>query len=172
MITGFTGSSGFSGIVTSINVLSSSTIKFFLEKESGTFTGLSNGDPIYIFDTAVGAGVTSVVTATGAPVGIGTSFFDNIYLISSYSTTSNTAEFVAGVKTDTSLTGISTSGISGRFSWGKLTGGTRNPVVADRISVTISGKTVNSGLSTFPTIQRRNSGIRNTGALLDNSRPD
>ena len=110
--------------------------------------------------------------ATGAPVGIGTSFFDNIYLISSYSTTSNTAEFVAGVKTDTSLTGISTSGISGRFSWGKLTGGTRNPVVADRISVTISGKTVNSGLSTFPTIQRRNSGIRNTGALLDKSRPD
>ena len=171
LITGFTGSSGFSGIVTSINVLSSSTIKFFLEKESGTFTGLSNGDPIYIFDTAVGAGVTSVVTATGAPVGVGTSFFDNIYLISSYSTTSNTAEFVAGVKTDTSLTGISTSGISGRFSWGKLTGGTRNPIVADRISVTVSGKTINSGLSTFPTIQRRNTGIRNTGALSDRSNP-
>ena len=171
LITGFTGSSGFSGIVTSINVLSSSTIKFFLEKESGTFTGLSNGDPIYIFDTAVGAGVTSVVTATGSPVGVGTSFFDNIYLISSYSTTSNTAEFVAGVKTDTSLTGISTSGISGRFSWGKLTGGTRNPVVADRISVTVSGKTINSGLSTFPTIQRRNTGIRNTGALSDRSNP-
>jgi len=171
LITGFTGSSGFSGIVTSINVLSSSTIKFFLEKESGTFTGLSNGDPIYIFDTAVGAGVTSVVTATGSPVGVGTSFFDNIYLISSYSTTSNTAEFVAGVKTDTSITGISTSGISGRFSWGKLTGGTRNPVVADRISVTVSGKTINSGLSTFPTIQRRNTGIRNTGALSDRSNP-
>ena len=172
LITGFTGSSGFSGIITAINVLSSSTIKFFLEKESGTFTGLSNGDPIYIFDTAVGAGVTSVVTATGAPVGIGTSFFDNIYLISSYSTTSNTAEFIAGIKTDTSLVGISTSGISGRFSWGKLTGGNRNPVTADRISVTVSGKTINSGLSTFPTIQRRNSGIRNTGALLDKSRPD
>ena len=172
LITGFTGSSGFSGIITAINVLSSSTIKFFLEKESGTFTGLSNGDPIYIFDTAVGAGVTSVVTATGAPVGIGTSFFDNIYLISSYSTTSNTAEFIAGIKTDTSLVGISTSGISGRFSWGKLTGGNRNPVAADRISVTVSGKTINSGLSTFPTIQRRNSGIRNTGALLDKSRPD
>ena len=172
LITGFTGSSGFSGIITAINVLSSSTIKFFLEKESGAFTGLSNGDPIYIFDTAVGAGVTSVVTATGAPVGIGTSFFDNIYLISSYSTTSNTAEFIAGIKTDTSLVGISTSGISGRFSWGKLTGGNRNPVTADRISITVSGKTINSGLSTFPTIQRRNSGIRNTGALLDKSRPD
>ena len=172
LVTGFTGSSGFSGIITGINVLSSSTIKFFLEKESGTFTGLSNGDPIYIFDTAVGTGVTSVVTATGAPVGIGTSFFDNIYLISSYSTTSNTAEFVAGVKTDTSLIGISTSGISGKFSWGKLTGGTRNPVISDRISVTVSGKTINSGLSTFPTIQRRNSGIRNTGALLDKSRPE
>ncbi len=165
VITGFTGSSGFSGIVTAINVLSSSTIKFFLEKESGTFSGLGNGDPIYIFDTAVGAGVTSVVTSSGAPVGIGTSFFDNIYLISSYSTTSNTAEFVAGVKTDTSLTGISTSGISGKFSWGKLTGGVRS--TTNPISVTISGKTVNSGLTTFPRIQRRNSGIRDTGALID-----
>ena len=165
IITGFTGSSGFSGIVTAINVLSSSTIKFFLEKESGTFSGLGNGDPIYIFDTAVGAGVTSVVTSSGAPVGIGTSFFDNIYLISSYSTTSNTAEFVAGVKTDTSLTGISTSGISGKFSWGKLTGGVRS--TTNPISVTISGKTVNSGLTTFPRIQRRNSGIRDTGALID-----
>ena len=165
VITGFTGSSGFSGIVTAINVLSSSTIKFFLEKESGTFSGLGNGDPIYIFDTAVGTGVTSVVTSSGAPVGIGTSFFDNIYLISSYSTTSNTAEFVAGVKTDTSLAGISTSGISGKFSWGKLTGGVRS--TTNPISVTISGKTVNSGLTTFPRIQRRNSGIRDTGALID-----
>ena len=145
--------------------MSSSTIKFFLEKESGTFSGLGNGDPIYIFDTAVGTGVTSVVTSSGAPVGIGTSFFDNIYLISSYSTTSNTAEFVAGVKTDTSLTGISTSGISGKFSWGKLTGGVRS--TTNPISVTISGKTVNSGLTTFPRIQRRNSGIRDTGALID-----
>ena len=165
LITGFTGSSGFSGIVTAIDVLSSSTIKFFLEKESGTFSGLGNGDPIYIFDTAVGAGVTSVVTSSGAPVGIGTSFFDNIYLISSYSTTSNTAEFVAGVKTDTSLTGISTSGISGKFSWGKLTGGVRS--TTNPISVTISGKTVNSGLTTFPRLQRRNSGIRGTGAVSD-----
>ena len=168
VITGFTGASGFSGIVTSISVLSSSTIKFFLEKESGTFSGIGNGDPIYIFDTAVGSGVTSVVTSSGSPVGIGTSFFDNIYLISSYSTTSNTAEFVAGVKTDTSLVGISTSGISGKFSWGKLTGGVRSST--NPISVTISGKTVNSGLTTFPRIQRRNSGIRNTGALIDKSR--
>ena len=167
LISGFTAASGFTGIVTSISVLSSSTIKFFLEKESGTFSGLSNGDPIYIFDTAVGSGVTSVVTSSGAPVGIGTSFFDNVYLISSYSTTSNTAEFVAGVKTDTSLVGISTVGTSGKFSWGKLTGGVRS---TNPISVTVSGKTVNSGLTTFPRIQRRNSGIRNTGALKDNSR--
>ena len=121
----------------------------------------------YIFDTAVGSGVTSVVTSSGSPVGIGTSFFDNVYLISSYSTTSNTAEFVAGVKTDTSLVGISTVGTSGKFSWGKLTGGVRS---TNPISVTVSGKTVNSGLTTFPRIQRRNSGIRNTGALKDNSR--
>ena len=66
------------------------------------------------------------------------------------------------------LIGISTSGISGKFSWGKLTGGVRSST--NPISVTISGKTVNSGLTTFPRIQRRNSGIRNTGALIDKSR--
>jgi len=31
----------------------------------------------------------------------------------------------------------------------------------------VSGKTVNSGLTTFPTIQRRGYGLRDTGGLLN-----
>ena len=166
-ITGFSGSAGFSGIVTGISVLSSSTIKFFLQKESGAFTGLANGDPIYISDTAVGSGVTSTIISSGAPVGVGTSFFDNIYIISSLSSTSNLGEFVAGVKTDTSIVGIATENtICGRFSWGKLTGGTRS---SNPLTLTVSGKTVNSGLSTFPRVQRRAAGLRETGAIKDST---
>ena len=166
-ITGFSGSAGFSGIVTGISVLSSSTIKFFLQKESGAFTGLANGDPIHIFDTAVGSGATSTIIASGAPVGVGTSFFDNIYIISSLSSTSNLGEFVAGVKTDTSIVGIATENtICGRFSWGKLTGGTRS---SNPLTLTVSGKTVNSGLSTFPRVQRRAAGLRETGAIKDST---
>jgi hypothetical protein len=166
-ITGFSGSAGFSGIITGISVLSSSTIKFFLQKESGAFTGLANGDPIHIFDTAVGSGATSTIIASGAPVGVGTSFFDNIYIISSLSSTSNLGEFVAGVKTDTSIVGIATENtICGRFSWGKLTGGTRS---SNPLTLTVSGKTVNSGLSTFPRVQRRAAGLRETGAIKDST---
>ena len=166
-ITGFSGSAGFSGIVTGITVLSSSTIKFFLDKGSGSFTGLANGDPIYIFDTSVGSGATSTVISSGAPVGIGTSFFDNIYIVSSLSSSSQLGEFVAGVKTDTSIVGIATENtICGRFSWGKLTGGTRS---SNPLTLTVSGKTVNSGLSTFPRVQRRAAGLRETGAIKDST---
>ena len=165
-IGGFTAATGFSGIVTGITVLSSSTIKFFLEKESGTFNGLVNGDPIYISNTSVGAGVTSV--SSGSPVGVGTTFFDNIYIVSSLSTSSNIADFVASVTADTSIVGISTEKtVCGRFSWGKLTGGSRS--LTNPLTLTVSGKTVNSGLTTFPKVQRRGSGLRDTGAIKDST---
>ena len=63
------------------------------------------------------------------------------------------------------LTGKTTKGSIlnsvGKYSWGRLSGGTRSE---DPISIQVSGKTV-SGLSTYPTIQRRDFGIRKTGAL-------
>ena len=52
--------------------------------------------------------------------------------------------------------------ISGRFSWGRLSGFERN---TSSIGVAVSGYTVNSGLTTFPTLQRRNFGLRDSGAL-------
>jgi len=50
----------------------------------------------------------------------------------------------------------------GKFSWGKLTGLTRS---SSPISIEVSGFTVNSGLTTFPTIQRRGYGLRNIGPI-------
>ena len=63
--------------------------------------------------------------------------------------------------------GIATENtICGRFSWGKLTGGTRS---SNPLTLTVSGKTVNSGLSTFPRVQRRAAGLRETGAIKDST---
>ena len=50
----------------------------------------------------------------------------------------------------------------GEFSWGKFAGIVRD---SNPIAIAVTGKTINSGLTTFPTIQRRGVGIRNTGAL-------
>ena len=67
--------------------------------------------------------------------------------------------------------GISAAGVTtslGRLSWGRLYNGVRsnNP-----ISIGVTGLTVNTGLTTFPTIQRKNydptshRGLRSTGAI-------
>ena len=56
----------------------------------------------------------------------------------------------------------------GKLSWGRLYEGKRS---SNPISIAVTGFTVNSGLTTFPTIQRRNysetslKGLRSTGAL-------
>ena len=57
----------------------------------------------------------------------------------------------------------------GRFSFGVLTPSTGNFVRNNPIAITVTGNTVISGeglgISTFPTIQRRKFGQRNTGAI-------
>ena len=65
---------------------------------------------------------------------------------------------MSGVNT----TGIETSGSTiGGFSWGRLTGFTRqNP-----ISIGVTGLTIDSGLTTYPSIQRRDFGLRDSGSL-------
>ena len=50
----------------------------------------------------------------------------------------------------------------GRLSWGRLAGFTRS---STSIGVAVSGYTVNSGLTTFPVIQRRGYGLRDKGSL-------
>ena len=63
---------------------------------------------------------------------------------------------VAGIQTNSTVVGIGTTGkASGRFSWGKISGVTRS---SNPIEISVSNKTVNSGLTTYPSIQRRNFG--------------
>ncbi|MEC8552038.1 MAG: hypothetical protein VXY93_16190, partial [Pseudomonadota bacterium] len=123
---------GFSGIVTGISteVIGVSTLglRIGLKKSSGNFTGLNAGFPIYIFDTHVGTGLTSLNTS-GNPndvVGIGTTFADNVYVIQEIIGGGGlTAEILVNIHSNTNHSGLGVtvginSGNNGRFSWGRL----------------------------------------------------
>jgi len=169
-ITNISDVQGFSGIVTGIGTTTGTganplAIKFNLN--SSDMNGdLAVGYPILIYDTAVGSGVTSIDDSDSNLVGIGTTFADNIYLIQSISIASTSAEIVANVLSTTNIIGLSTVGFStnpvGKFSWGRLSGFSRS---TSPISIGVTGLVVDSGLSTFPTIQRRGYGLRDNGSL-------
>ena len=82
--------------------------------------------------TLVGSGVTSVNATDSNVVGIGTTFVDNIYIISELSESGNpiVGVITCTVKSDTSTTGISTVGYStnpvGRYSVGIISSITRS----------------------------------------------
>ena len=160
---------GFSGIITGITTTAGSggnslALKFHLNSPS--FAGLSTGYPIYIFDTRVGRGVTSIDTSNSAVVGIGTTFVDNIYYIHQLSTINTVGIITCNILSTTSVVGLASTGnLSnpvGKFSWGRMSEFTRSN---SPISIGVTGNTVDVGLTTFATIQRRGTGIRNTGAL-------
>lgn len=151
------GNSGtITGIGSTVGIGTALAIKFTLS----SVTGLVVGNPIYIFDTKVGNSVTSIYTNNSSVVGSGTTFLDNIYNISGIDV--STGIITCNVHSNSVLVGIATTGNVGKFSWGKLSGFTRS---SSPISIAVSGFNVDSGLSTFPTIQRRGFGLRDIGAL-------
>jgi hypothetical protein len=179
---------GFSGIVTGITTApgigTNLALKFFLRADPthpdstrqasdfGSFIGLSTNYPIYIYDTNIGSGVTSIDRSNTEIIGIGTTFLDNIYHIhagTSLNSSDPTATITCNVHSGSPLAGLSTYSTSnsqneivGRFSWGRISALTRS---SNPISIGISGYTTISGLSTFPTIQRKNYGYRDSGAM-------
>lgn len=164
-ITSITTLQGFSGnitgISTSVGVGTYLAIKFTLDISLSPFTGLEVGYPIYIFDTKVGNGVTSVVNNDLSVVGVSTIFLDNVYYISAFNPV--VGVITCNVKSNSNIIGISTSGsVVGKFSWGRMSGFTRS---SNPISIGVSGFNVNSGLSSFPTIQRRGYGFNDNGSL-------
>ena len=100
-------------------------------------------------------------------VGVGTTFLDNVYYIHQFSSSGTVGIITCNIKSDTSVVGLTsfsnTSNPIGKFSWGRLSGFVRS---TSPISIAVTANTVDVGLSTFPTIQRRGTGLRNTGALL------
>ena len=178
VIQNITYTQGFSGIITGITTATGVgghplALKFFFRANSATANDLLSGYPVCIVDTRVGTGVTSVSFSNSSIVGIGTSFLDNIYYVNSISSLASNAEIICNVATSTNISGITTYGSLssplGRISWGRLYSFTRS---ANPISIGVTGLVVDSGLSTFPTIQRRKYGLRSTGAILKSSSTD
>ena len=160
---------GFAGTITGIGTTVGTgsnplALKFTLRATS--FTGLQAGYPIYVFNTSIGSGVTSINGTDSSIVGVGTTFLDNVYIISDFHSEATTGIATCNILSTTSVTGLSTSGSitdpNGYFSWGKLSGFSRS---SSPVSVAVTGLTVDAGLSTFPTIQRRGYGLRDAGAL-------
>ena len=161
---------GGSGIVTGITTAQGTGgngtlgIKFFLNAASNNeYSNFQNGYPIFIADTIVGRGATSINNAQDdAVVGVGTTFADNVYIVRNFSAAAN-AEFLADILSTTITTDIPATGFTtcGRFSWGRLAGISRSSLP---ISIGVTGLTF-AGLSTYPTIQRRTFGHRDSGAL-------
>ena len=173
-----TGESGITiekneGVITGIATTTSSSklgIKFTMKRisDDGSFSNdfaanspISVGTPIYIFDTRVGSGVTSISNSgvDNDVVGIGRSFIDNIYVVESVSnTTSDVGIVTCLIKSDTiidiSSTGNQNSPI-GKYSLGKISGFNRS---SNPISIGVTGLTVglitSTGITTFPTLKR------------------
>ncbi len=186
-ITSFSNVEGYTGIITGItgtNAGGGKQLKFFFTSFKSNANKLAVGYPVLIKDTkiSVGSGVTSVDNNDDEIVSIGSTFLDNIYKVHSFiQLNDNQAEITCNVLSTTNgIVGIATTGFYdqtnigatislGKLTWGRLYNGTRS---TSPISIGVTGLTVDSGLSTFPTIQRRNyggvdaePGLRNTGSI-------
>jgi hypothetical protein len=161
------------GISTTTGVGTPLALKFTLSRDPFNFPDLQVGYPIYISNTSVGQGVTSINTNNSDIVAISTSYLNNIYYVHAFNST--TGIVTCNISSNSSVNGIVTTGTLnypvGTLSWGRLSGFSRssNPITiivkgnTSSIGITTNGYT--AGLSTYPIIQRRGYGLRNTGAL-------
>ena len=184
-LTAISNVEGFTGIITGISTTTGTgshplALKFFFRADKAA-NGLLENYPVFITDTTVGNGVTSVNDQDSSVVGIGTTFVDNIYIVNDVDTLGEAGEITCNIHTNStsSVLGIavtgnfnnSNPGIAthlGRITWGRLYNASRN---TSPISIGVTGLTINSGLTTFPTIQRKNytvgslRGLRSSGAI-------
>ena len=184
-ITSISNVEGFTGIITGITTTTGTgshtlALKFFFRADKAANSLLVNY-PVFIKDTKVGHGVTSVDSQDSSIVSIGNTFLDNIYKVNAVSTLGENGEITCNIHTNSSssVLGIaetgnfnnSNPGIStelGRISWGRLYNASR---AESPISIGVTGFTADVGLSTFPTIQRKNysiaslRGLRSSGAI-------
>ena len=130
-------------------------------------------------------GKDGVITVDGndnSTVGIGTTFLDAVYMVHAVSNNGNKGRITCNIHSDTNIVGIATTGIylsndpdatisAGKLSWGRLYNAIDGVTRTNPISIGVTGLTIDSGLSTFPTIQRKHysqaslRGLRSSGAI-------
>ena len=178
LITGISNVQGFAGIITGISTTTGTgghplALKINFTAYASDANDLQVGYPILVHNTKVGIGITSVDDSDSSIVGIGTEYLDNVYIVHSKTNTGPLCEIICNIHTNSSVVGIATTGFYnplnvglttslGSISWGRIYNfdSRRNPV-----SFAATGLTVNSGLTTFPSIQRRSFGLKNNGSI-------
>ena len=182
LITGITSIKGNKGVITGIGtttVNGNLGIKFTAVcKSDFDSTVFTSGNPVYIYDTEIGDGVTSINGSDSEIVGIGTTCADNIYIIKEFTSSGAAANLFVGIitcrilsTTDTTkipeTVGFTTDPI-GKFSVGLIVGaGIQRS--SEPLSIGVTGFTINSGLTTFPTVQRfgGDQTLFGTGSIID-----
>lgn len=166
LVKNFTTIQGHSGSITGIGSTTVPNLAIEFTLDDLTTSNLAVGYPIYIFDTLVGTGVTSILSSDSEVIGIGTTHLNNVYRVTALNTV--TGIITCRVDSNSALAGIVTSGTDdypvGRYSWGRISNSASLERSSNPISIGVTGNTV-SGLTTYPIVQRRNVGIRSTGAL-------
>ena len=166
LVTGITSIRGNQGVITGIKITS-------VNGNLGiAFTAVSQrefdevvfvpGNPIYIYETEIGDGVTSIDGSDSEVVGVGTTCVDNIYIIKEFSSTTDSSNHIGIITcrinsgTDTvdipTTIGFTTDPI-GKFSVGLVTG-TSITRSSNPLSIGVTGSTIDSDLTTFPTVIR------------------
>lgn len=167
---------GFNGNIIGIGTTTSSgqlALKFNIERdkdENNNSVNISDefgpGYAILVYNTNVGSGVTTVDGDDNSIIGIGTNFLDNIYYINEITKNGPTGIITCTVDSGSNIIGIATTGgYLGRFSWGRLEFDSTVARSSSPISIGVTGKTINVGLTTFPSVIRRGVGLRQTGAI-------
>ena len=160
---------GFSGIITGIQTATGIggnplALEFFVTHPS--ISALAANNRVLVSDTVTGFGITSIDGHNLSIVGVGNTFLDNIYKVDAFSRVSNAGILTCNILSTTSVVGIATTGSAtnpcGTLSFGKISGFTRS---STPISIGVTGFTASTGLSTFPILQRRGTGLRDTGGL-------
>ena len=182
---------GFAGIITGISTttgtgdcgmaLNIDYDRIDFANNSSATNSLVAGYPVYIYDTSVGHGVTTVDTNDNSIVSIGTTFLDAVYMIQASTNNGNKGRITCNIHGDTNIVGIATTGnyfannpdatiSAGKLSWGRLYNAGNGTVTRKNpVSIGVTGLTIDSGLSTFPTIQRKDFGFNRSGALRKTS---
>ena len=166
---------GYAGIITGIGTTTGLNgaplaLKFQVDLVDSIapelYNTLQEDYPIFVYDCSIGSGVTSIDTLDSEVIGIGTTGLTNVYKLHGYNfSVAGTGIMTCNIKSDTDLAGLSTFGdFVGRFSWGALSGFSRQ--VLDPTSLATDGKTVDVGLTTYPSVVRSGGvGLRNTGNI-------
>ena len=167
----FTNVEGFAGIITGIRATGgvgpvTKGIEFqYVVDSSIVVSDLKIGYSVVVNNSVVGNGVESISNSAVNIVGVGTQFLDCVYQVMGVTVLGRTGAFEVNVNSGTNLSGIDTQGENlGQFSWGRLSGITRDIDVAINFNDT-DGSTFTTEMENYPTFVRTGEGLRNEGGL-------